>query len=495
MVVITNYQATGSGLSPSYEIKNTDKLTYIGQKGVPAYQQKTDIDAIYLEQPTSLIGDRVFIEQSYDERTIAIKKNIHDVLMLHEQGLIVPNDVKGLLKKFISPKVNSFSVTPLTQFYQSTDDYKYATYRFIEQALGRMCRTEWKQQEINIMYDAQNKFMETLAQDIRDLSFLSAEYQQLIVSIKRAYKVELVNKIASTYSAKATRNYAHINRLITSVYQHQNVDSIGQYNRLRTLTLESPTRATMPTGEHFRYYVESEVAGSYTYHIDYSFDKQATQIFINADDMSSQRIVSDLSARLSLLMKNQIIKTHFEANTYATSFKYHHIIISPAMFDIYMGAIGEEAVFSLLQDFGVKVLPMPEGTTEWFDGYIKVGDRILLIDVKHWDLEKSCFEREYETSTKCKEKLININANKPEMFKNKIIQALYINVVFDGQGSITGAKYSSDEKIFVEYANLLDADVIDIPGLIDIKTGQANTPTMNQLVNLLETLKGKHNEH
>jgi len=495
VVVITNYQATGAGLSPSYEIKNTEQLTYIGQQGVPAYQQKTDIDAIYLEQPTSMIGDRIFPHQTYDQRTKSIKKNIHDALMLHEQGLIVPNDVKPLLNKFISTKVNHYSTTPLTQFYQNTDDYRYAIYRFIEQALGRMCRTEWKQQEINIMYDAQSKFMATLAQDNRDLSFLSAEYQQLILSVKQACKVELIHKNELTYSAKATRNYAHINRLITSVYQHQNTDAIAQYNRLRTLTLQSPTQAVMPTGEHLRYYVESAVGGSYSYHIDYSFEKKATQIFINADDMSSQRIVSDLSARLNLLMKNQTIKTHFKASSYATSFKDHHIIISPAMFDIYMGAIGEEAVFALLQDFDVKVYSMPEGTTEWFDGYITVGDRILLIDVKHWDLEKSCFEREYETSTKCKEKLANINANKPDVFKDKKIQALYINVVFDGQGSITGAKYSSDENTFVEYANLLDADVIDIPGLIDIQTGQANTPTMNQLVNLLETLKGMNNEH
>jgi hypothetical protein len=495
VVVITNYQATGAGLSPSYDVKDCKKFIYIGQKDIPPYQQKTDIDAIYLEQPKSLIGELIFPFQTYDERTKAIKKNIHDALMLHEQGIIVPNDVKPLLNRFISSNVNSFAASTLIQLYQATDDYKYATYRFIEQALGRMCRTEWKQQEINIMYDAQSKFMETLALDNRDLSFLSAEYQQLIFAVKLACKVELKNKLESTYSAKATRNYAHINRLITSVYQHQNTDAIGQYNRLRTLTLESPTQAIMPTGEHFRYYVESKVAGSYTYHIDYSFEKQATQIFINADDMSSQRIVSGLSARLNLLMKNKIIKAHFETNSYATSFKDHNIIISPAMFDIYMGAIGEESVFALLQDFNVKVYPMPEGTTEWFDGYITIGDRILLIDVKHWNLETSCFDREYETSTKCKEKLSNINVNKPAEFKDKKIQALYINLIFDGKGTITGAKHSSQKNTFVEYANMLDADVIDIPGLIDIETGQANTPTMNELVNLLETLKGMNNEH
>lgn len=489
VVVITNYQATGAGISPSYSINKFDDYVYIGPEGEPPIQNKTDIDAIYIEQPKSLIGSLIYEGQTPEDRYFAVKKNVHDALMLHEKEILVASDVKPILNKFIATNVKGMSVNSLIGLYKDTDDYRYALYRFVEQALGRMCRTEWKKREISIMFDAEHDFIQTLASDNRDLSYLSEEYAALVTKVKKECRLEAKQKLSNTYSAKASRNYSHIQRLITSVYRHQNSDAIAQYKRLRKEVLEYPTVPELPTGESNRYYIRSELLGSYRYHIDQQNENGLTQIFINAEDYAGQNVVSGSSAKLDILMSNQVVKSHFANKGFATSFGDHEFLIAPAMFDIYMGALGEEAVFAILDNSDWKVNEMPDGTIEWFDGYLEVGRRVLLLDVKHWDVEKSSLQRD-NTLVKCKSKLEILKGNLPDPFKNKLVQAIYINVSYEEGSTIKGSTFSHDDRILVESANLLEADVIEVPGVIDIKTGQSNIPPVEQLLNLLETIKG-----
>ena len=485
IVVITNYQATGAGLSPSYTIGEHHMLTYVGPEGVAPFQNKTDIDSIYLEQPMSLIGFRIGEDLVEKERELAIKKNIHDAFMLHEKGIVVANEIKSKLKFLISPKVNSFAVTSLISTYKGSEDYRYAIYRFVEQALGRMCRTEWKQCEITIMYDAVADFVETLAKDSRNLSYLSHEYQALIMDIKLHYKTQEYENQCMSYNPRASRNYAHIQRLITSVYDHQNENAIGQYARLRTWMLKKPTMSLSPTGEEVRYYINVQASlGQYQYKIYYSDEKGITEIFINPADVSGLREVSEQSARLSLLMKNPLILAHFEANGLATTFGRTKFVLAPAMFDLYMGALGEEAVSAILVAFGYMIRSMPEGCIEWFDGYIELGNRVLLVDVKHWDLDLGCLVHD-NTLDKCHTKLEKIRVNPPSEFANKRVQALYINTIWSGADGINSRKYVSDDECFVEHANPDIADIIEIPGVIDSESGTNNVPPMIQLLELL----------
>lgn len=485
VAVITNYQATGAGLSPSYRMGYSHKLTYVGPEGTEPFQNKTDIDSIYLEQPMSLIGSRIGEDLAVKERDLAIKKNIHDALMLHEKGIVVANEVKPKLKSFISPKVNSLAVGSMIATYKGSEDYRYAVYRFIEQALGRMCRTEWKQHEITIMYDAVADFVETLAKDSRNLSYLSHEYQALIMDIKQCYKAREHEKQCMSYHPRASRNYAHIQRLVTSVYEYQNENAIGQYERLRIWMLKKPAMSLSPTGEEVRYYVDvQEPLGEYQYQIDYSDEKGITEIFINPADVSGLREVSEESARLRLLMQNPLVLKHFEARGFATSFGNTQYVLAPAMFDLYMGALGEEAVYGILMEFGYEIQPMPKGCTEWFDGYIEVGNRILLVDVKHWDLEQGCLVHD-NTLDKCQTKLEQIRMKPPAEFADKRLQALYINTIWSGANGINSRKYVSDFERVVGHANLNLADVIEIPGVIDSESGTNNVPPMNQLLDLL----------
>ncbi|HBC0000838.1 hypothetical protein [Vibrio parahaemolyticus] len=485
VAVITNYQATGAGLSPSYEVPNGHDLVYVGPKGSEPIQNKTDIDSIYLEQPKSLIGSHLHDNLSTTERELAIKKNIHDALMLHEKGIIVANEVKGQLKWFISPKANGKAVGSMIKIYKGSEDYRYAVYRFIEQALGRMCRTEWKQKEISIMYDAEADFIETLAKDSRDLSYLSYEYQELITEVKKKYKVFAEEKQRISYHPKASRNYAHIQRLITSVYEHQNPNAIGQYERLRLWMLKKPAMDNAPVGEEVRYYIEpNENLGRYQYQINYSEEKGITEIFVDPADVAGLREVSEVSARLPILLKNPLVAAHFNDNHFSSSFSDGKYVLAPAMFDLYMGAVGEEAVTAVLNHFKYEMQGMPKGSVERFDGYLAVGNRILLVDVKHWDLRIGCLIYD-NTLQKCQAKLLEIKNNPPKEFQDKVIQALYINTIYDGKSEVATRKFSEAKEMFVEYAIAADADVIEIPGIIDSVTGTNNVPPMDQLLELL----------
>ncbi|CAH1534479.1 conserved hypothetical protein [Vibrio rotiferianus] len=485
VVVITNYQATGAGLSPSYTMSEKHKLTYVGPERGEPFQNKTDIDSIYLEQPMSLIGSRIGEDLAIKERDIAIKKNIHDALMLHEKGIVVANEVKSKLKDLISPKLNGFAVGALIRTYKGSEDYRYAVYRFIEQALGRMCRTEWKQLEITIMYDAVTDFVETLAKDSRDLSYFSHEYRALITEIKNRCKVREHEKQRMSYNPRASRNYAHIQRLVTSVYKHQNENAIGQYERLRSWMLKKPAMSLPPAGEEVRYYIDvQEPSGQYQYQIDYSDEKGITEIFINPTDVSGLREVSEKSARLPLLMSNPLVAARFEVLGFAPTFGDAPFVLAPAMFDLYMGALGEEAVSAILMEFGYELRSMPLGSVELFDGYIELGNRILLVDVKHWDLELGCIVHD-NILDKCQAKLEQIRVSPPAEFKNKYIQALYINTIWSGADGINSRKYVGDDGIFITHTSPELADVIEIPGIIDDASGTNNVPPMKQLLELL----------
>ncbi|OOE89269.1 hypothetical protein BZG74_05355 [Salinivibrio sharmensis] len=485
VVVITNYQATGAGLSPSYTMRDNHTLTYVGPEGIKPFQHKTDIDSIYLEQPTTLIGRLISDDLAVDERDLAIKKSIHDTFMLHEKGIMAANEAKSKLKPLISARVNNSAIRSLISSYKKSEDYRYAVYRFIEQALGRMCRTEWKQNQITIMYDAVADFVETLAKDNRNLSFLSHEYQALVTEIKLHYQAKEHQKQQMSYHPRASRNYAHIQRLVTSVYEHQNENSIGQYERLRQWMLTKPTLPSSPMGEEVRYYIDVQhPLGQYHYQIDYSEEKGITEIFINPADESGLREVSEAAARLPLLMKNSLVSAHFDANGFATTFGKAQFVLAPAMFDLYMGALGEEAVSAILMAFGYPLHAMPSGCVEWFDSYIALGNRILLVDVKHWDLELGCLVHD-NTLDKCQVKLQQIRKNPPDEFVNKHLQALYINTIWSGAGGINSRQYESEDKPFVEHVIPNIADVIEIPGIIDRESGTNNVPPMNQLLELL----------
>ncbi|PMH46181.1 hypothetical protein BCU68_08920 [Vibrio sp. 10N.286.49.B3] len=485
VVVITNYQATGAGLSPSYSIGNNHNFIYVGEIESEPFQYKTDIDSMYLEEPKSLIGSHLREDSAPEDKDLAIKKNIHDILMLHEKGIIAANDAKSQLKSLISSKVSAMTVNAIIKTYKGSEDYRYAVYRFIEQALGRMCRTEWKQQQITIMYDAETGFIKTLANDGRDLAYLSYEYQALITEVKRQHKVIMQEKQYIDYDPKASRNYAHIQRLIGNVYEYQSSDAIDQYDKLRKWMLEKPAMTQRPIGEKRRYYINSNNdMGQYRYRIDYSDEKGITEIFVNPADASGLREVSEVSAKLPLLMRNKIISTHFEINNFATSFESGQFVLAPAMFDLYMGALGEEAVSAILQEFGYKIQTMPDGCVEWFDGYIELGNRILLIDVKHWDLELGCLIHD-NTLDKCKTKLDKIKKHPPKKFANKHVQAMYINTIWSGSEGINSRKFVTHEEHCVEHIRPELADVIEIPGIIDGMTGSNNVPPMFQLIELL----------
>ena len=405
--------------------------------------------------------------------------------MLHEKGIVVANAIKSKLKSLISTRVNGYAVGDLISTYKGSEDYRYAVYRFIEQALGRMCRTEWKQAEITIMYDAVAGFVETLAKDSRNLSYLSHEYQALIMDIKQRFKVIEHEKQRMSYHPRASRNYAHIQRLVTSVYEHQNENAIGQYDRLRTWMLKKPAMALSPIGEEVRYYIDVQAPlGEYQYQIDYSEDKGITEIFINPSDVPGLREVSEVSARLPLLMQNSIVAAHFAASGFATTFGGGQFVLAPAMFDLYMGALGEEAISAILSAFGYQLQGMPKGCVEWFDGYVDLGNRILLVDVKHWDLDLGCLVHD-NTLGKCQAKLEQVRTNLPAEFANKRLQALYINTIWSGAEGINSRKYVSDGEQFVAHANPDLADVIEIPGIIDSESGTNHVPTMTQLLDLL----------
>jgi hypothetical protein len=131
---------------------------------------------------------------------------------------------------------------------------------------------------------------------------------------------------------------------------------------------------------------------------------------------------------------------------------------------------------------------MPAGMTEWFDGYLMVGNHVLLVDVKHWNLSLSCLKRK-GTLEKCQQNLLVIRSETPKMFANKQTQALYINAVYHDEARMVCTRFASQTNGFVEHSEPQSADVIEVPGIIDLAAGHNNVPPFHDLLATMESFK------
>jgi len=386
VIALTTYQTMSSGKNPDYEFNpelEGGTLRHVGHRS----NTRTDIDFMYLEQPTNLISVEGKTETRTSDRLLLLSYG----MALQEAGIITISQASSWAHNVVTHESPSNLCRELkNKFYKKeSDDYLCAVYRIIEQATGRAARTEMKRETIYILADAE--LMQLLSNDDRDAALFSHEYRELVNYAKN--KFAWINPPVDRESRRnqnlallnTARSQGAIGRMLSLINNNPSDEVIQSWQNLRYLTLKAPATSQAPT--YLEYYVNSPESGGYDYTppveewmVDkYRFFEQS---------ISPLNRVCEAKAMLPVFVRNEAVKAHFVANGFATKWaEGSGYVLTPPMFiNIYLGALGEEVGKAVLSSQGFKFEPIPPQHFEQFDEIIVLGEQKALIDFKHWDL-------------------------------------------------------------------------------------------------------------
>jgi hypothetical protein len=368
-MLISAYGSFKAGTNLQYEIP--DGLDYIAGDNWTneGDRLKKDWDAIYVQAPTA------YLMMSEDGSESTYEKSLYNamlvLMMLYERGCLSKNDVAQWLYNAISnnfkfgEKLNNGIIKDKSAWAQTT----------VEQAVGRLCRTRNKPHTTYILYD---KSMESFFDASNMEKSLTKEFRALanyVIEHRSPTTIECSpDEIIRSNDANNAQSLLNRMRQIALRYTPHNSgeeeydDDIDEkddvpYNVITNQQMNQSYKQTI---------IKKPVIDS-TDELD-DVDKQLTFISkcygqwnqdekgcysFSCEKERNNRIcatgsgesfsISPSTVRLDVLMKNPVIKSHFEKNGFATTWRAGGLILHPQILATdYAGEIGEEAFKAIL---------------------------------------------------------------------------------------------------------------------------------------------------
>ncbi|MDF4818699.1 hypothetical protein P3547_14310 [Vibrio parahaemolyticus] len=474
VIAITAYQTMSSGKNPDYKFDprfENDSLRHVGHRS----HERTDIDFMYLEEPTNLISVEGKPETRTSDRLLLLSYG----MALQQAGLLPPNSGNVWAHKVVTHSSPFNLCRELKgQFYQkdSTDSIN-AIFRVIEQAVGRAARTEMKRESVYIVADS--LLVQLLSKDERDISLFSHEYRELVAYAKQQFgmlnaPVDREAKRRQNLAILHTgRSLGAIERMLYRINEQQKSDHIEAWQSLRCKVLKVPASVEAPTYEE--YYVQSPEDCGYSYtpalnerhSDDYRFFELA---------VAPIKRVSELRSLLPIFMRNEIAKAHFESKGFATQWapNARYVLTPPMFINIYLGALGEEVGKAIFKHYGFSFESLPVEHFEVFDEIIVREENKALIDFKHWDLASVRSlpdEERRKTMSDLSKKLSALELNK----------LVVCNMLKQGDEPVS--YYDSD---FNSLPSHVGSSIIAIPSLINKHDGSVDMDSITALSRWLD---------
>lgn len=377
LFVISVYQAIGAGQNLQYLIPTALKDKLIQSNKYPPRKEK-DFDAIYLDQPTNLL---VNMEDNWEEEKFA--KYLFQVEFLQENGELSMKDALNHIRKAF----RCYQSGSKPDYYpKSVKDKKsvrlYAT-RTVIQAIGRICRTNMKGQNIYIFAD--DRIADYLDLSVKNDHILNHEFLALAEKIKDTQtklpeQISLEDK-ASLISNRASRDIDYI------LHDGWTEKRMEKWSTLRRFVLQHPTVSADESAKNFiyrNYYVQLPKKSNKLF-----YSQEEDFHSINVSFTQTQLIhfvLNESNTRLNRLMQWQPLREYFISQSYATEFIPNDYIISPPLWNnIYKGALGEitgQFWFKYIFNVQLEEITDPE-QFELFD--FKVPEKSIYVDFKNWN--------------------------------------------------------------------------------------------------------------
>ena len=460
--VISAYQTIGVGQNLQYDFNDDINLVKVNNR-TPLKQK--DFDAIYLDKPTNVL---VNLTNNIKEEDFV--KYIYQVEFLKYRGeissSIAINRIKKAFKCFIDKNSmkDNFSITG--DLYKCTST-KVAITKIIIQAIGRICRTSYKNPNIYIYADSD-------LIDILDISTIdkpcNIEYkallQKVIINRHNSSNNQLEN-LCNKANDTSDRVYKYIMNNLLAYYDDWTDEKIIRWNSLRDLVLKYPTVSKedyqnntiinnmyiqLPQKSNRYWYSENNDYQEVEVHFDkkYSYDKEVS--------------LNDI--KFDILMQLPNLKEYFIENNYAIEFIPNDYIMCPILFNnIYKGALGETVGKFIFENIlGYKLHSLDINIFERFDFYIENG---IYVDFKYWKETFTCEDRP---------NLINSITKKLKECNGK--KVIIANIL-------------SSEKDFINNSGNLtgeNLEILEIPYLFSSKTKKLN---LKSLEKIKEFINGK----
>ena len=321
---------------------------------------------MYLDRPTNILPT-TFEEGEVDQ----LARYLFDVGFLQAGNEITIEDSK----RNIRAAFNRFTGSPNhPSGFMETDSVRVGAVRDIEQAVGRMCRTNCKSPTVYVMADA--GIADFMANDISYYGTRLNREFEVIYNKLHAMASERSRERRNGMDQASDRARNMINRLVGFPW---NTEGMGEWTSLRDRLLRSPTS---PEGEG-----GNLVYGMYCQlpepsdRLAYREEEDDGPIYVSGDGLDKE--VSAEAARLPELMSIPWMREFFEARGYATSFEPNVRIMCPRLFkNVYKGALGEVAGRFILGQWGIGLNEIDDPSK--FERFDFVAEDGTYVDFKHW---------------------------------------------------------------------------------------------------------------
>ena len=369
IMLVSAYNSFKAGTNMQYHIP--EGLNYVSGDNweTDSAKLKKDWDAVYLQSPTAylMMGD--------DNNEMSYEKSIYNamlvLMMLYERGCLSRYDVSQWLYKALSNML-FFSEK---QEPGVADDKAAWAQNIIEQAVGRLCRTRNKPQITYILFDESMKpyfessnLDKSMTKEFRALVkyIIENRAEEVVDSsseeVRRCHDANEAQRMLDFVRRQALRFTPHVETEDEVYDEEEDVEDIP-YNVQSSQRMIQSYKETIIKKPVISSWDELNDEDKYLtfIHKCYGLWKRNdnNEYYCALDDYNNicpigkgkqyPYAISPSLVRLDLLMKNSIIRKHFEKHGFATNWKQGGMILHPQILATdYTGEIGEEAFKALL---------------------------------------------------------------------------------------------------------------------------------------------------
>ena len=451
--IISSYQTIGAGQNLQYLAPDKSGLIELVPdtgNGDKRHEYK-DIDGLYLGEITNMVVN-IYRDEKIDKKELL--KMIFQIEELKQNSELNFQDSERMVKLAFQSHVHAVA-------YEKNDLYKMRSVRLqanrhVMQAVGRMCRTFLKNQDVCVMIE-QKLLVQLLAGELKT-HILTPEMAAIVKLREQLGKEHSCEEKHYLNQAEKTASFGMWD--IRQILAHNwTEDSMRLWEELRQLVLTMPTaseeqwkkealihRLYITSGKKQNQYLYSQYLDFRDVTIDFDMDKIGFRNSHRAKRKAETGEVlvyemSEANSDLPTAMKYPELAEYFREQGYACRFEVNDYMMSPVLFhNIYKGALGEAAGrFILEKERGIHLKAITEPDRYEFFDFELAPD--VYIDFKNW---KFTYLQEREKVKKeIDEKMVCIGAKR----------VYVINLVGDGNFHRASAQ--------------VDGRIIEIPGLID----------------------------
>lgn len=449
VLVLSTYNTVGAGQNLQYTIP--DSISPVQINDFKSRREK-DFDSIYLELPTYLFTKMEVGKLSSFVEYISQLEYVKKDGELSEAKAM--NYIENAFKYFYygesEPKLPSSNFVGYKKFVRLK----------IVQAIGRICRTNCKNDNIYIFYD--EDLCSKIDGKIEETDLLNPEFRKLLEKFQDDAAVIDDNDTRIVNQAIMKSEEA-LNRIIKFVEQGRygwKQDDMQHWQNIRHFVLQHPTLSENEFDQidnlYKPFYLHLPDLNDKLWFQRISDYKDIDISFVRKENYEE---VSAKAARLPNMLEIPFIKEMFETEKFATDFAANNYILCPPAFtNIYKGALGEYVGKEIFKKrFRIELEEITDyNLFELFD--FKVVGKNIFVDFKNWSEYSDLLPTQDDQIPHIQEKLEKCGGDK----------ALIINILADNK-----YKDKSGGKIFT------------IARLYDSENKKFDSDTINNIFNIL----------